>query len=230
MALSDVTNTLLDAALAAYAAPYGPLTRTGTLTDLDTLPTLSPNSDVQYHVKSTINSAPDIFISYDQLANAAVAASIVEDAFGLNRNMKLLADWVVQLDAIINHANFDPLTAPTHYWQILLKAFQAMPKLGITIPFETYNESAPHLETFNAAFTLADVSDVITLTNTSTGKYQYALVYWGDGHMEIINDPDNQPTVVHDYAHAAAATYTVRLWLIGYEGRVDVATGSAVIS
>lgn len=230
MALSDVTNALFDVALAAYPAPYGPLTRTGTDTDLDTVPTLSPNSDVAYHVKSTINTAYDIFISYDQLADAVVAASIVEEAFGLNRNLQLLQDWVTQLDAVINGANFDPLTAPKEYWQILTKAFQAMPKLGIQIPFETYNESAPHLPAMNAAFTLGDVSDVITLTNTSTGKYHYALVDWGDGHIELINDPDNQPTVVHDYAHAAAATYTVRLWIIGFDGRSDFATGSAVIT
>jgi len=56
------------------------------------------------------------------------------------------------------------------------------------------------------------------------------MIYWGDGHVQLIDNVDVEPTIVHDYAHAAADTYTIRMWLIGYNGETDVATGSATIT
>jgi hypothetical protein len=229
MPLTTVDNTAFDIPLAAYAAPYGPLTRTGTLTDLDTNPMISPNSNIPYHVKSA--TGVDVYISYDQLAIPFVAKDIVEDAHGEASQLLKLEAWVAQLTAIINHANFNALDASPGALQMFLKAFQALTLLGIRIPFEGYPEVSPDKNTvLNAAFSVADVSDVITVTNTSTGKYHFGMIYWGDGHTELIDNVDVQPTIVHDYAHAGAATYTIRMWLIGYNGESDVATGSATIT
>lgn len=230
MPLTTVDNSDLDTLLAAYAAPYGPLTRSGTTTDLDTNPLISPNSNIPYRVKSAVGVNVDI--SYDQLGIAAVAKDIVEDAHGEASALLKFEAWVLQLAAIVNHANFAALSAPPGTLQMLLSAFKALPLLGIRIPFEGYPEVSPDKNTvLNAAMSLNDTSDVITVTNTSTGKYHFGMIYWGyDGLVELIDNVDVQPTIVHDYADADAATYTIRMWLIGYNGESDFVTGSAVIT
>lgn len=231
MPLSTVDNTAFDAALAAVAATYdGPWTRTGTTTDLDTNPMISPNSDVTYHVKTT--SGYDVYASYDMLGSTAKLRDLAMSALGVNWLLRELETWVAALNAIIGHANFDPLTAPESYWQILLKFFWAMPMLGIQVPFDAYKEVAN--EDFkntpvDASFTLVDASDVATVTNTSTGLYHFGIIYWGDGHMELIDTKAAQPTIVHDYAHASAATYTIRMTLIGPNG-MDTATDTITVT
>ncbi len=229
MPLTTVDNSDLDTLLAAYAAPYGPLTRTGTTTDLDTNPMISPNSNIPYHVKSAVDV--DVHISYDQLSNAFVAKDIVEDAHGEASALLKFEAWVLQLAAIVNHANFNALTAAPGTLQMLLSAFKALPLLGIRIPFEGYPEVSPDKNTvLNATFSVVDSSDVATVTNNSTGKYHFGMIWWGDGHLELIDNVDVQPTIVHDYAHAAAATYTIRMWLIGYDGQTDVHTDTITVT
>jgi hypothetical protein len=229
MPLTTVDNTTFDVPLAAYAAPYGPLTRTGTLTDLDTNPMISPNSNIPYHVKSAVGV--DVYISYDQLAIPFVAKDIVEDAHGEASALLKFEAWVLQLAAIVNHANFAALTAPPGTLQMLLSSFKALPLLGIRIPFEGYPEVSPDKNTtLNAAFTLVDNSDVAEVTNTSTGKYHFGMIYWGNGEIELIDTKEVQPLITHDYAADAAATYTIRMWLIGYNGESDVATNTITVT
>lgn len=233
MALSTVNNTTFDAALAAIAAGYdGPWTRTGTTTDLDSTPQVSPNSDIKYHVLTT--GGFDVYISYDQMQDAAVLRSIAQDALGVRYLMTQLQAWVTELDAVINGTNFDPFGAEflTSYWQAVLKAFQALPMLGIMFPFSAYKEVANSdmkNTALAASFTLVDNSDVAEVTNTSTGLYHFAMIDWGDGHIELIDTVAVEPLITHDYAHAAADTYTIRLWLIGPNG-IDSATDTITVT
>lgn len=220
MALSTVDNTAFDAALAAVPGPYGPLTRTGTLTNLDATPTLSPNSMIPYHVKSTINTDIDIYISFDQMADAQVSLDIVEDAFGIRAKIANRLDpWVTQMNAIINGTNFNALTmteaAVKAAWTALLRMFIPLVELGIDIPFGAYEEIDGHnRETLNAAFTLVDNANVVTLHNTSTGQYSVALVYWGENSVELWTGKD----LVHDFSGQGAGAYTVRMVIIGPKG------------
>lgn len=229
MPLTTVNNSTFDTALAAVASPYGPLTRTGTTTDLDTVPMISPNSNIPYRVKSAVGV--DVDISYDQLAIAAVAEEIIEEAHGEAGVLLKLEAWVLQLAAIVNHANFNALTAAPGTLMRLLKAFQALPLLGIRIPFDGYAEVSPDKNVpLDANFTLVDNSDVAEVTNTSTGKYHFGMIWWGDGHLELIDSVDVQPLITHDYADAAADTYTIRMWLIGYDGETDVKTDTITVT
>lgn len=234
MALTTVNNATFDAALAAVAAAYdGAWTRTGTTTDLDSTPMVSPNSDIKYHVLTA--NGYDVYISYDQLSNAAVLRSIALDALGVRFLMTQLQAWVTELNAVINGSNFDPLDPDKmgeHYWQIILKSFQALPMLGIMFPFSAYKEVA-NSDMKNtalvASFTLVDNSDVAEVTNTSTGLYHFGLIDWEDGHIELIDTVAVQPLITHDYADAAADTYTIRMWLIGPNG-IDSATDTITVT
>lgn len=231
MALSTVNNATFDAALAAVGAAYdGAWTRTGTTTDLDSVPMLSPNSDIQYHVKTA--NGYDVYVSYDELGNVAKLRDLAMDALGVNWLLNQLQLWVTELDAVINGANFDPLTAHPSYWQIINKFFWAIPMLGIPMTWEAYKEVAN--EDFKntavaASFTLVDNSDVAEVTNTSTGLYHFGMIDWGDGHIELIDSVAYQPLITHDYAHAAADTYTIRMILIGPNG-IDSATDTITVT
>lgn len=220
MPLSTITNATLDAALAAIPGPYGPLTRTGTDTDLTVNP-IAPNSMLKLHFKSTVNTDIDVYASYDQLVDdTQVRDDILEDAFGLRAKIAGKLDpWVTQMNAVINGANFNALTmtegAVVNAWMSLLRMFVSLVELGIDIPWEAYHEIDGHnREVFNATFALVDNANVVTLTNNSTGQYQVALVDWGDNSIELWRGED----LVHDYTGAAAGAYTVRMVLVGPKG------------
>lgn len=229
MALSAVTNSQFDTRLASVPGPYGPLTRSGTDTDLDTTPTLSPNSMIRYHVKSTIDTSVDIYISYDEMADSQVQLDIVSAAFGNRKALLLLEDWVTQLNAVINGSLFNSAIQIDSVLQAFIRMFVALPKLlGVIIPWEAFHEIDGHnREALNAAFTLVDVTNVITFHNTSTGQYQVALVDWGDGstqQVELWRGED----LVHSYVGLTPGNYTVRLVIVGPKG-VDFATDTVVV-
>lgn len=229
MPLSTITNATLDAALAAIPGPYGPLTRTGTDTDLS-VNAVAPNSMLKLHFKSTVNTDVDIYASYDQLVDdTQVRDDILEGAFGLRAKFVKLDAWVTQMNAVINGANFNALTMDNYWvnsaWMSILRMFVSLVEIGIDIPFEAYHEVDGHnRETLNAAFTLVDSANIVTFHNTSTGQYQIALVDWGDNHVELWKGED----LVHDYSGEAAGNYTVRLVIVGPKG-VDFATDTVVV-
>lgn len=72
---TDVTNSTVDTAAAAVAAPYGPLTR---VTDFETeLP--SPNSEIRGLFTSNIGDT-EVWLSYEELTNATMLLRILEGA------------------------------------------------------------------------------------------------------------------------------------------------------
>lgn len=230
MPLSTITNATLDAALAAIPGPYGPLTRTGTDTDLTVNP-IAPNSMLKLHFKSTVNTDIDVYASYDELVDdTQVRDDILEDAFGLRAKIAGKLDpWVTQMNAVINGANFNALTMTEidakEAWMALLRMFVALVELGVDIPWEAYHEIDGHnREVLNAAFTLVDNANIVTFANTSTGQYQVALVDWGDNSIELWRGEDLE----HDYTAATPGNYTVRLVLVGPKG-VDFATDTVVV-
>ncbi len=215
MTYSTVTNTTFDAALAAIAAPYGPLSRTAN-TDLDVTPSVAPNSHIEYEVDSD-TSGVVFYISYDQLSVAGVAAHIIKEAHGIRARLQDLQDWVTELDAVINGTNFDPMVINVVAWQRILKAFAALPMLGITWPFEGYPEvNRAEQVPLVAAITAVEVALVTTITNNSTGYYHFGMVDWGDGSApEMMGGPNETPPGPHTYV---AGSYTIRTWLIGPQG------------
>lgn len=233
MPLTTVDNSAFDTALGAVAAGYdGPWTRTGTLTDLDSTPMVSPNSNVRYHVKTT-NLGRDVYISYDELIDAVKLKDFAKEALGERWLMTQLQVFIAAVDDIINGSNFDPLDTDyiDGYWQIVLKMFSGLPMLGIQFPFEAYREVA-NSDFKNAGLTANIASSVAgdpvaVITNTTVGQYHKALLDWGDGHIENIDSVEVQPTISHTYT--ANATYTIRVLVLGPEG-ISVDTASAIIA
>lgn len=220
MGVTTVDNTAYDAELAAVPVPFGPLTRTGTTTDLDVNPSVSPNSDVPFRVLSA--SLQEVFISFDQLQNTVQRNHMVKEAHGIQGRMDDLSNWAAEFDAIINGANFDPLLAPDNYWQTLLQAFRFMPMLGIQMPFEAYEEVGDSNTLLVASFSQAQVTNTVTITNLTTGLYSGGLFDWGDGRVDIVPGINEVFPGPHTYADGS---YTTRLFLIGPQG-ISVDTDS----
>ena len=209
MVYATITNATFDVAAAAVPAPYGPLTR---VDDLESTPTYSPNSHIGVRVTSAAGVAFEISYA-DLTASNVVRDQYIKEAHGVQGKLQDLADWAAQLNAVLNNTAFDPLAAPDHFWQWILKAFQAMPEICALAPFEAFDEVQDRTTEMVASIATATVALVVTITNNSTGLYHFALIDWDDGTWDLIGM--DTTSIAHTYS---AGSYDPVLWIIGPQG------------
>lgn len=206
----DVTNALLDARLAAVvAAEDGPWTRTGTLTDLDTIPYSRPNSDTQYHVKTA--SGHDVYISYDELADVLVRLGALREGLGVLAIFNDLKKLVTYLSTAL--ANVPAFTATEEQYTQVFGAIQASRFLAAIIPYDAWVEIQPNGSPVDAVFSLgAPSGNDVVVTDTSVGLETWRLWDFGDG---VTSQREDTPFT---YTFPGAGTYDVTLTIIGPYG------------
>lgn len=172
---SVITNSNLDTKAAAVAAPYGPLTRVGEA------PQLSPNSHVQVEFTSALGVT--VYVSYDDFVDGN-ATRILEDAHaGRGQNVSTFQRllhmsefayrWLAAKEADSNMPPFSDSDMKTAF-----QLFGYNPDLVGLSP----NYSDRPADRIELAFTLADAgSNVLAVTNTTTGSYDYIMWDFGNG-------------------------------------------------
>jgi PKD repeat protein len=209
MAYTTVDNTAFDALLAAVPAPFGPLTRTGTDTDLDTAPTVAPNSQIKYHVLSA--AGVDVYISADELGDADVTLAICRDAHG-ESTVLLDLDGFSQAIATVFNALGDPLAIDHADYIPIFRAFQNLKELLGLIPSMEWTDAGDVADPVVADFTATPAALVVSFVNNGT-EADATIWGWdfGDGNF----DSDWTPG---DHTYAAAGTYTITLYVFGPYG------------
>jgi hypothetical protein len=225
MARATVTNAQFDTACAAVPAPFGPLTR---VSDLETAPTVAPNSHIAYETTSAADVT--VWISYEDLATTVRRNDIIKDAHGVNAYLYDLSVLVDALDDIMSTAPYDPLTAPPSDYRIILRMLAAMGNIATSLmPYEAYEEVRDSNQALDIEFTASQVDatliSTVTLDNTSTGLVSGYLLDWGDGSG--FQQTDVEADWVHVYDRAAMGAgddvYNVTLIGVGPQGvQVDV--------
>lgn len=216
MPRTTITNTTLDAALAAVPAPYGPLTRTGSGTDLTADPTVSPNSHLRFKVKSTTSQL--VFeISYEQLLNTVVRDDIIKEAHGARAVLYDLKAFIDIMDAAMT--GIDPLTVNSEFLSLAMQAF------SYSIPLMNQSESFGMLDSrpyspVTASYSTTGAGASRTFTNTSLGRVLFRLWTFGDGTYSTEVSPVK--------TWAVDGTYVVRLMNFGVNGLVTATTSPVI--
>lgn len=223
MPLDTVTNAEFTTALGnlptLYSATY---TRN---TDLESAPTVSPNSNLLVSVTAD-DTGVTFDISYQQLQSLTQAYHIVKEAHGVRGLLIEAVALINALASIVGGVNYDPKTAPIQDYVPIMRAFANMPlgQFAALYPFDGYNEVNDSKTPLEAEFTLSQVDSTTTtaatITNVSTGYYHFVLVDWGDGagliHME--DESDWTRTFARAAMGAGDDAYEVTMILIGPQG------------
>jgi hypothetical protein len=218
MALVNVSNATFDAALALVPAPWGPLTRSGTTTDLDTLPRVEPNSETKYEVVG--QGSVHFFISYEELTNPAVLDNRLRKAYGIQFRFYEVQTMVEALSILFQ--DIDPLDVDAEQYQELMNLFvYLVPLTGNLMQKFSYSELSNDNKV-DASFTISTAPSAAfrTVVNTSTGLITNYVWDWGDGTYSFEEDP-----APHEYLVDANPVY-VRLFAFG-AGGVDIFTSPA---
>lgn len=225
--LIAITNATYDTAAAAVPAPYGPLTR---VTDLEptpsaVLPLVAPNTDWQ--VENTAASGVTVWITYNQLIDPVTALDIIKEAHGVNSAIQEIEDLIVAMNDVFAVAEWDSLTAAPADYTKLVRAFQSIPRLFLSIPTFAYEEVDARSDDFLADFSIVQSGTgdrTIVITNVSTGLYHYILWSFGgdvedlDGNvLPLVSGEDPAPPQFV-YTGTGADTLELRLTLIGPQG------------
>lgn len=215
MPRTTVTNATFDAALAAVPAPYGPLTRTGTATDLQE-PTVTPNSNLRVAVRSVPTQM--IFqISYEDLLNVQVRDDLMKEAHGYRGVFLDLKNFIAAMN--LSLASVNPLTASPELFGLILNAL-AMLVPAVNQAERHTNLSSEPYSPVTASYTTSGTGATRTFTNTSTGRALFRLWTFGDGTYSTGVSPTKTWTV--------DGTYVVRLVNIGANGLVTATSSPAI--
>jgi len=215
---TTINNATFDAALAAIPAPYGPLTRTGTTTNLETGTRPATNSDVRYHVKSA--AGYDVYISYEELASSAKYMPILKEAHGVRSVIADLKTYINALDQALDTVT-NPLTLSEIEIQAILRLFQAFPHILTMLPFQAFYETGTKDPLVaDCSVTVNNTTRTVTFTNTTVGDVTAYLWSFGDGDLSLEKTP---PAKV--YGGSGPGSFTVRLLAVGPRGiSTDTAT------
>lgn len=218
MALVNVSNSTFDTALGLVPAPFGPLTRSGTTTDLDALPRQEPNSEVKYEVAG--QGGVHFYISYEELTTPDVLQNRLEKAYGISYRLREAQLVVEAIFRVIGGINI--LTLTKTQYQSAMHMFQYLvPIIGHLNPKFNYSELSKENKV-DASFTISTAPSAAyrTVVNTSTGLIDGYVWDWGDGTYSFEKNP-----APHQYTADKNPTY-VRLIAYG-EGGVDIHTSPA---
>lgn len=136
---TTINNATFDAALAAVPAPYGPLTRSGTTTNLEAGTRPAPNSDIRFHVKSA--AGYDVYISYEEVVSADKYAPILKKAHGVRSVVNDFKTYINALDLALDTVS-NPFTLSDAEVQAILRLFQASPQIFAAVPFGGFYETS----------------------------------------------------------------------------------------
>lgn len=218
MALATISNSTFDTALGLVAAPYGPLTRSGTTTNLDTTPGALPNSMISYEVVG--QGSVHLFVSYEELTNPAVLNAKLREAYGLAFRYR---EALLIVEALFRTLNtVSPISVTADQYQDMIHLFQYLvPIIGQLNPKFSYSELS-NANAVVANFTISTAPDAShrTVVNTTTGLATDYFWDWGDGTFSVGEDP-----APHQYLVDANPVY-VRLIAFG-PGGVDIKTSAA---
>lgn len=209
---TTATNAQFDARLAAVPAPFGPLTRVGTDTDLDTAPTYDPNIYMEFHVKTALGG--DMHISYVQLANTMVTNQKARAAHGQYTAMWDMVSLMTALGNIKNGMTDAELFAlGFNFWRKIMLAFGAIPYLDAIIPFNRFTE-VEGVKLMKADFSYVDSGgQLATFTDLSENE-EYAtwsMFIAGDGKPASFMEG-----LPASYDYGSAGTYNATLILINH--------------
>lgn len=224
MAEITVSNATFDAALGNVPAPYGPGTRAGTSTDVES-PAIVPNSEVRYLVLS--DNGDEVMITYSELIQPEVRDAIFRQSVGFTNSWINLSEMIEALyDITFGATAFDAISAPDVDVQGFLRLFKAVSYLSSSDnPLESWIQTAPgSSEPLEAAFTSTFVDPTVTI-DTMTGDYLAgAFVWsWGDGSYSWDRIP-----APHTYV--GADTYTITLLMVGIYGEISIATDDVIVT
>ena len=217
---TTVNNSAFDAALAAIPAPYGPLTRTGTNTDLNTGTRPAPNSDVRYLVMSA--AGVQVYISYDELSSPEKYMPILKEAHGLKALLNDFKEYIAALNQVLDDIP-NPLNLSAYEVTYIFDLFQGFPYLMSKLPHQAYYELGSR-EDLVADFTVSvnNTSRTVTFNNNTTGDVTAYLWSFGDGTISRAKTPP--PKV---YNATAPASFTIRLLAVGPRG---ISTETTVVN
>lgn len=213
---TTVTNSDIDTLASAVPAPYGPLTR------VDDVPDTGPNSHMRIKFTSNVNTT-EVYMSHDELDDDDTRDRILEIAHsgrGNNHAAYELALLAEVLNAYAASYSGPPFTDAEA--QALVDMVRCS-RMVVSQPPNISDDPADHVE---ADFTIVDAgSQVGTVTNTSTGDFDYQLWYWNYG----VDDTDVTVGAVTSHDFTSADDYDVRLVVIG-PGGIDTVTKTVTIA
>jgi len=229
--LSTVTNAAFDALAAAVPAPFGPLTRVGTLQATNRI---VPNSREPIEVYGA-GGTNDIhfFVSYEDLSDTATTQTKLREAYGHRYKYYDAENFIEALWLSIlapAGTRVDPLTVTEENYATLARTFQYYKDFRELPPvFDWYETKKANRN--KVSFTTAVTSAAVrTITNTSTGyHYERFIVDWGDAISTSIQDlAGNFTTAAHTYT--VDGTYNIRLFGIGRGGIPEPFIDSEIVN
>lgn len=218
MPLALKSNANLDTAAAAVPAPYGPLTRVGSVADL--------NYNSHLPVEFTSALSKTVFISFDDLSDVAVRDKILAEVHSTNG----VVDAGYRLHLLVNVLKAFLDTADNTGWYSDEEFAKAVRMLRYFQPIFALLPIAAYLEydgtPVNPSFTSDDTLLVVDFTNTSTGEADFYLWDFGDGDVLFVDGFSDDPV---EHTYDGADTYTVTLTAIG-PGGIKIASDDITVA
>jgi PKD repeat protein len=179
---TTVANGAFDSLAAAVPAPFGPLTRVGSLA---TEPRVLPNSGTRIAVTGQGSVAFEI--SYDELNNPGVRDGVIAEAYGF-RNA--LLDLKTFAEAVYRETSqIDLFTGTEAQYAEAMRMFQYFEPI-IGLPGVKYWDIEHKANVIKASFTYSGTGASRTFVNTTVG---YGITQWfwdfGDGTYSYVEDP-----------------------------------------
>lgn len=217
MALTLKTNGNFDTIAAAVPVPYGPLTRVGSMPDLNY------NSNQPIEVTSVLTKT--LYISYDDMVDVSVRDKILAEAHstgGVVHAGYLLHQLVNVLKVYLDTADNAGWYTDAEFAGAI-KILRYFHPIFALLPIDAYLEydGTPVV----ASFTSDDTALVVDFTNTSTGEADYYLWNFGDNATSMT--PGFAPSPVQ-HTYSGAGTYTVTLTAVGPGGIKSVSAAVTV--
>lgn len=215
-----VTNAMFDAACAAVAAPYGPLTRQSGV-DLEAVPYVDQNTDVKYGVTSAIGV--DFLISYRELTDAYLLEDALRTAHGSMAVVQDVKDLRSVLDKFFTKFG-DTTIANFRLGDLgrLVRSYRIASDDSM-LQRPTYHSQPPDTLTTSVSATV-DASDPLKMTiiGTFTPKFRVSSMgmFLGDGFST------DYESVEHRFAQAGG--YPVLFYTFDYR-RQRVSTAEMIV-
>lgn len=217
MALSLKSNANFDTIAGDVPAPYGPLTRVGSMPDLNY------NSNQPIEVTSALSKT--LHISYDDMVDVSVRDKILAEAHSTGGVVH--AGYVLHQLVNVLKAHLDAADDAGWYTDVefanAIKILRYFQPIFALLPISAYLEydGVP----VSVSFTSDDTALVVDFTNTSTGEADFYLWDFGDGETSMAEG--FAPTPV-EHTYDGADTYTVTLTAVGPGGVKSVSADVTV--
>lgn len=223
MALSKVTDGNFDTVAGNVPAPYGPVTRVGSVPDHDY------NSDVKIECTSALSVT--FYASYDDLNDTDRQEDVLAAAHG-GRDMNHLG-WLTALGVEVLHEHIESWAGPPFLdteWQTMIGALRYFQHLVGFIPITAYSEiEGGQLVKITASAADSATPNEADLTLTIDGVWALGLIDWKNDGTEITlitPDTDLSSPIAHDFGGTGAQT--IRIVAIGPGGHKEALTSVTV--